>query len=292
MKKNEIFFADNGLTSSNANHIGNIAKEIISEIQSKIDNIRFVGCSVNILSSTGQTVIEKPSELALLESVSEGLNQIGQLTALISWLREGIKAKESELSSLPRNYNDYSKLIGKGMIISPYKEDRVTEDDVIGELSIKDRSHYYELEAKASVIGKYIHPDGKFSLARKTLKDKLRNPINIQGQGIDAMVRTYTPAFDVKSVDEKFFQLQQMHRSLQAELNGIKYSIKKETEERNARIDAEYNKIYLEYSNKVQALANEFDLYIKSERARIESLKIVIPNDLKPIYEFVNSMGK
>lgn len=292
MKKNEIFFSDEGLTSSNANHISNISKEVISEIQSEIDNIRFVGCQVGLLSSNNQTIIERSSDPTILQKINDKLCAIGDLTSLIAWLRESIKAKENELTFLPRSYNDYAKLVGKNIVVPPNREDYVTEDDIIGELSIKDRAHYYSLEARAATVGKYIHPDGKFSIARKTLKDKDSNPISIQGQGIDAMVRTYSSPFTIESVEDKFFELQQLHRTLQAELNGIKYSIKKEAEERNARIDNAFKKDYFEYTGLAQALANEFEIYINSERARIESLKIIIPNDLKPIYEYVNSLGK
>lgn len=292
MKKNEIFFSDEGLTSSNANHISNISKEVISEIQSEIDNIRFVGCQVGLLSSNNQTIIERSSDPTILQKINDKLCAIGDLTSLIAWLREGIKAKENESGLLPSHLKDYCDLVGKVMPKEAYRDRLFSEDDIVAEMSIKDRSRYYTLEAKASVIGKYIHPDGKFSKARETLKDKTRNPVSIQGQGIDAIVRTYNDMFDIEKVDDKFFELQQIHRTLQSELNGIKYSIKTETEKRNSAVNTEYLHNITTFNGIIKELSTEMENYIKSEKARIESLKIIIPNDLKPIYEYVNSLGK
>ena len=39
-------------------------------------------------------------------------------------------------------------------------------------------------------------------------------------------------------------------------------------------------------------LEKEFNLYKEQEQHRIARLKIVIPNDLKEIYEAVNNLGK
>ena len=292
MKKNEIFLAETGLSSSNANHISNIAKEIACELQNEINNIKFLNCKLSLLAGSKTEIINIETEKDVFNKIPFLLKRIGELNSLIAWLREGIKAKEDEIKRIPSNHYDYCALIGKKAPSIGAKLPMATEEDVIGEMSIKDRNRYYTLEAMAAKIGSYIHPGEHFSKIRVELKNKLRNPVETIGQGSEMSVKKYDSSYSIEEVDKMFFDLQQQHRDLQAELNGMKYSINSEVTKRNLEIGNTNKQTALKYNNEIEDFEAEIDLFSKSETARIESLKIIIPNDLKEIYEFINKIGK
>lgn len=292
MKKNEIFLAEVGLSSSNANHISNIAKEIAYELQSELSNVKLINCTLGLLSGSQVESISYETNKDIFNKIPYTLKKIGELNSLIAWLREGIKAKEDEIKNLPSNYIEYCEFVGKEIPALEKRIETFSENDIIGEMSIKDRNRYYTLETMASVIGSYIHPDGYFSKIRKDLKTKLRNPVETIGEGHDMSIKRYCSIYSIEEVDGMFFELQQQHRDIQSELNGMKYSISSELKRRNLEIGEKNKQANLKYSHEVEAMEIERSLFVKSETARIESLKIIIPNDLKEIYDFVNKKGK
>ena len=51
-KINEVFFGKHGITSTSANHLANIAKELIADNEAKLKNITFVTTTIDIVGST------------------------------------------------------------------------------------------------------------------------------------------------------------------------------------------------------------------------------------------------
>jgi hypothetical protein len=112
------------------------------------------------------------------------------------------------------------------------------------------------------------------------------------GVGRDTIITTFTCSVDKDDIDILFFEMQQKQRAAQAELNGYKHMI----ETKIKQDEIEKSRIYAaqceEYEEKRSALFAKFDTYIKEEVARIEKLRIIIPNDLKETYKLVNALGK
>ena len=101
MKKvNEVFFGEHGLTSTSANHLANIAQEKIVSNEAKLKNLNFVTTTVDIVGSPENSgkVINKGYDETRLSEVRGLLSEIADMNAFCAWIREAIKAKETELN--------------------------------------------------------------------------------------------------------------------------------------------------------------------------------------------------
>jgi phage host-nuclease inhibitor protein Gam len=96
----------------------------------------------------------------------------------------------------------------------------------------------------------------------------------------------------MEEVDAMFNALQMTQRSYEQQLNTIKYNIESEVNKRNANVQSEYNNALAAYRAEMKALREALHEYKIKERERIGRLKIVVPNELEEIYEYLNSLGK
>lgn len=297
-----IFFGDKGLTSTSANHIANIAKECYQQIEEQISSIKFYDTYIKLLNSDVLTQTQIGSTISELDSYTDKILKIGQLKSLIAWLREAIKAKEAldykyktlsndiigEEIGLPQpNLNDYIKDIKKP----------ITEDEYIAEhFDLKKRSTYYNLETLCSTIGEAIHPNGSFSNARKEFIKVVNNPVSAvvnpnNGNG-DSYVYTYKPTVELNDVENKFFELQNLQREYQKEFNSLKYEIEQAVKDDEIR----YNKEHKIAVEKCAIDLKNFNVtvqdYVVKKRNEISNYKIIIPDNLKDIYEYVSHIGK
>jgi hypothetical protein len=231
----------------------------------------------------------------ILKKLPENLQKITEANSLIAWLREAIKAKEAELAEISAlDFDAYLKSENIDIPVRPQMTnyDFVEFDDILATLTIKEREEYYGLETKCAVTGKFIHVDGSFSQARKELQQKILQPMKIQGEGQNAMVYEYTPSIEAKEVEDLFFSLQNEHRSAQASLNAIKFKMQQRVDEINLKENNRYSADTAAYNNTCKKLQIDFNAYKERERAERSKLKIVIPNSLNSIFEFLNNMGK
>ena len=135
MKKDEIFFAENGLTTTSANHIANIAKEKYQVLMKKLTGLDFYDSKVVSLMGSSEALLSEG--ITDLSNIKKDLLDIAKLKSLIAWLREAIKAKEVlRKEALSSTYNLVKPIL-------PLEEDPITEEDVIGSWSIKKRNRYY-----------------------------------------------------------------------------------------------------------------------------------------------------
>jgi hypothetical protein len=295
MDKNLVFFAENGLTSTSANHIANMAKESIADLERNISSINFVTKSVSLIGTDAEHVVKRGWSKDLLDTLPEKIKQITEMKSLCAWLREAIKARDNMLNDVRRmNIVKYREEI-EGQPYEnprPEHEDPITRDDVIAQMSIGDREKYYTLETRCAVLGKVIHESMPLSAARKDLADKIENSEAVTGNGRDAIISRFTATISQDDVDKMFFALQAQYRSYQAELNKMKHEIEliltqdaidKETKYKNAL------QAYNTYDNELVARMAEWQ---KKETARISALKIIIPDRLKQVYESVKELTK
>lgn len=291
MKKDLIFFGESGLTSTSANFVANMAKEYVSNLTSDLENIDFLCIEAQLIGTDNHHVLQRGADKEELQDIPNKLNIIAKAKSLIAWLREAIKARDNLVKETESvSIGDYCKMTGKDVPICPEKEDELTEEDLIGELSIKDRNRYFTLEAKCAVLGKYIHPSGAFALKRKELSDSIKHEHKIDGTGRDAIIRTYFPSVERQDVEDMFFKLQTEHRETQAEFNSIKFKIEKALTEDIIKKQEEYKVRYIAYKNTVLALEEELKEWKLREVQNISALKIIIPNDLKDIYDVISQL--
>lgn len=299
MQKDLVFFKKEGeegvaLTSTSANHIANLAKEYIQGVETQLNNICFFDVRVALVGTLADAnIIQTGESSEVLDSLQSLLEGVAQAKSLIAWLREGIKAKENLMKGLQTiSLEDWCKEYRMVKPETPNYGHVLTEVEYYASLPIKERNRYYQLETEAAVLGKYIHPDGHLSDARKELKDKLQHPHKVDGKGRDALIYTYTPTVDVAEVDNVFYELQKKHREIQAQLNAMKYSCEQTINESTNKVNTEYMAASQKYQAELKDVLGTFKTWKDEKSQEYSKLKIVVPNSLLGIYNTINSLGK
>ena len=299
MQKDLVFFKKEGeegvaLTSTSANHIANLAKEYIQSVETQLNNICFFNAEVALIGSVGgERIIQTGVSSETLDNLQSMLEGVAQAKSLIAWLREGIKAKENLMKDLQTiSLEDWCKENGIVKPEAPNYGHVLTEEEYYASLPIKERNRYYQLETEAAVFGKYIHPNGHLSDARKELKNKLQHPHEVDGRGRDSLIYTYIPTIDIAEVDNVFFELQKKHREIQAQLNAMKYSCEQAINESTNKVNTEYMTASQKYQAELKNVVGAFKAWGDEKSQEYSKLKIVIPHSLMGIYNTINSLGK
>lgn len=274
-----------GLTITSANHLANIAKEMYEALQSKLGALKLYSRDYMLAINGNRFRVENESEKSDLAAMSASLKEIGELKSLIAYLREGIKAKMSLGSD--SSFEEYlEKLIeeGRNDLEKPVAQKSVTFEDEFAKLTTEQKARYYSLEAKCATIGAFIHPEGSFANARKEFFEHKKNPTKVNGKGQEAEINTYSSYFSAEEVDGEFFSLQKEYRTLQAELNKFKAEVDERVAEANKSISSDSllnMKLWVD-ARKVER--NSYDEVVKT-------LKVIIPQNLRGIYEKVNAIA-
>lgn len=279
------FLGKDGVTATSANHLANIAKEMYEAVQNKLESIKLYSRDFMLAVNGNVFRVENESEKSELAELSEGLKTVGGLKSLIAYLREGIKMKE-KLATDDSFEKHIESLVEEGRedLKKPENKDFVTFEDEFAKLTAEQKAKYYALEAKCSTIGAFIHPDGVFAKARKDFFDNKKNPTKICGRGQEAEISSFTSNFTDEEVDSVFFAMQREYRNIQAELNKMKADVDAKVADANNEI-AEDN-----YSRRELWLNARKVERVKYDEA-VRVLKIVIPQNLKDIYETVNKVA-
>lgn len=286
LEKYKSFFAEQGITSTSANHLCNIAREYVASTKADMSQINFVSLSVGLLGSEKPSVIINRGNKNI-ESINDHIDKITKSNAFIAYMQEAIKAKNTIYSDIQNmKFQDYVCIKGINMPVVPSTKDKVTFEEVFSEMNIKEKCRYYALEAEAAVIGKFIHPDGAFHNARKNMFDAISTPAYVDNDKIyyrEIVV-------DKEEIESLYFNLQKKHRVVEAELNSIKNSIETKVRERNTALDSEYSVAYTKYSCEFEELQNQFVNWKHEELKHINKLKIVIPDSLRETYDFLSNL--
>lgn len=279
------FLGKDGLTQTSANHIANIAKEMYEALEARLDSIKLVSSNFTLAAVGTSFPVSIASTKEELNDLASTLEQIARLKALISWLREGIKAKTNLCSS--KEENEYIKRLikeGRTELTEPELDNSPSIEAVLASKPEAFQARYYALEAKCATMGKYIHPDGHLSVARKEFYDRMKNPTEVRGRGQEAEIHTYSTAFASEEVDGVFFALQKKYRAVQADFNAMKADVENEF----AVLEKDYMKEHLANVEKWRDLVKQ---EILAYRERVKALKIVIPESLRETYEKVNAVA-
>ena len=271
MEKDKIFFGAEGITTTSANHIANLAKEAYQSLESKLNSAVFYTTEIGIL----------------------GLMQIASYKSLIAWLREAIKAKERLISEAQKLTDvEVAKILNITLPNIPIRYPRLNEDEVVATWGIKQRNRYYYLDTVCSTIGKYIHPNMGFSNAKEDLIKILSERHKAQGNGRDTIIYSYTPTVRLKDVEHTFFVLQDKYRGYQAELNSMKHQIEVAIQDDEREKTLKEEDETKQYKVECNAIFPQLSKYKNDTIKAMQSLKIVIPDSLKGIYSTISEMGK
>lgn len=293
MEKDNIFFGENGITNTQANYIANLAKETYQTYENKLFVMSFYSETLNLIGTANQSLLSKGDTLDDLNSVPGDIEYIAQCKALIAYLREAIKARETlrkEIRDL--DIDAYCRLMNIIVPVYPTRKEPLTEEDYYGSLNIKERNAYYTLEAQCATLGKFIHPKGALATARENLIQKLNRPHEASGAGRDTVIYNYEPTVNIEDVEKVFFSLQNKYRELQAQLNSIKFKCQTARETSELECQAEYVKACSDYKLEVAKISSEMVQYKKAKDVEIGKLKIVIPDKLKNVFDTISSLGK
>lgn len=293
------FFGENGITSTSANHVANLAKEAVRNVHEKLASTRFYTETVGLLTGGNEAVVRKGWSTETVENLPDLVDQIAQANSLIAYLREAIKEKERRMKAVD-DYEDVISRTENEMKLQslhkrkPTKAPYPTEEQVKMTWSIGEQEKYLSLEAEASALGKFIHEDGHMSTARIDLMNRLNNPSKIDLNGSETVIHNYTPTVDIVTVDKVFNQLQVRYRTVQAELNGMKKRIQDYIDNEKLRIDSEYASAKRAYdleerelNNELNHIFNQEEIHRRELLREVQALKIVIPNRLRAIYDYL-----
>ena len=93
------FFGPQGLTSSSADHLCNVAKNLYESLETKLESTNFLEEYITIIGAQAETKVALASK-EILTTAPEILKKIAELKSFIAWFREGIKEKERSFSNM------------------------------------------------------------------------------------------------------------------------------------------------------------------------------------------------
>ena len=304
MEYKSVFFTkegEKGLNETSASHLCALASQVKAHHESILKNISFVDSFIDVVGSDAnpkQTNIGMKS----IEEIDEAIKEIGKMNAFISWFAEARELLENIRKTVNGvSINAWMKASG---IEEPEKPELTsnevktsTLDDMIDELSIKDRQMYLTLEAKASVYGKFIHPDQPMDRARNRMHEIVSKPYVSEGRGRDTIIYHHVPSIDTNLVDIEFNKLQSEYRKIEQQLNHMKSDLRKklsirnteENNERNLRLQ-KYKEERAAYDNKMHELTLQYNQWILDENSKISKIKFIIPDNLKETYTYLESL--
>jgi hypothetical protein len=289
IEETKVFFGENGITATSARHLANRVKEEIRSIESKMNNVSFYDTSVELLDSTVEKTLSKGVHSYFLLELENNFEYIGKMHSFMAWLNEAIKAKDLNTKTINSiSLEIYCEMEGLELPKRPKNVQLTTFEEVLGKLSVRERQEYLYLNAHASQIGKYI-VDGNFSKAKREYERIKSNPIEIKGEGKNAMIYKYVSSVNEDTLEQVHVLLMEKNRSLNARLNSIKYRIEQEVLDFNQLETKRYGRELEEYNNGISLYLNKLDKWRNDALNEVRKLKIVIPNELNDIYEKLKS---
>lgn len=285
-----VFLGKSGLTSTEANYYANIAQEKIASLKASLASMKFyeeyiasIGSQEKQLMSLGQTSVAY---------IKDDLTEIAEMNSFCAWVREAIKYKEALIKLIE------SKTCEINLECPEYPETPkpVVEADVLDSWSMEKRMTYLELEAFAATFGKSIHPDGYYHEARKEAHNVATKPIIKEGSGRETVLYYRKLTIDQETIDATFLDLQKTYQSYEKQLNQLKAELKSSVNKLNKQNNEKYQQDLIQYRNdyekyktQVSELSSKFEQEKLAESEKIAQLKIVLPDELKEIFEKIKA---
>ena len=234
MKKNNLT-ENKGLSLSQAQSISNLCNQRAIEIEAKFAGVNNFGKSVVV--NNEPTVIVEGHPLP--DNVLELLKEKAKLHACQGFLMENIKAKDAMLKEVCLEQPDESSVEypEKPKFIDPVVNmlTEVTEKWGWDQLSAKELNEYYEAEAYAAHIGRFIHQDGLLSHLRIELPNipAIDWMVIKDGEKTPVTIKKHHKSEELLKLHE---ELAKVHREKEQKVNYYKAKVKNLVTKENARI--------------------------------------------------------
>lgn len=316
--------AKEGVTATAANYAANMAKEAYQELDAKT-RVQFIHETAETFNGKLLTT-KKGTTPEEVKAIPEHLHTMARFKSLIAYLREAIKAKEALTETIRNSKDDVWVEMPEPLSVQDFKEPAPTapahpvmwsKEDTMEQWPLERKVRFLTLETKVTNLGKLIHEDGQYNQARKKLANAIAEPSRVDGMGTNIVVYNKESSVPISLIDSVFFSMQQEWRELQKEFNSIQHDLEMEMQNHNDLASAEYKKAYDEYSLEMTAWRNRRNVFfqqqhdveqkyyenfnaLRLEAAKlreqklheVQGLKIILPDNLKVLYNEVSSQGK
>lgn len=291
---NDIYISKDGImTSTSANHLANLAKECKETIIKELEQCSFVNSDIYLISKSDATTLNIGWKEDKLNRLSSKIKTLGELNSFCAWCREAIDYKKKMIDYW-RNYNNLEEIAELNEIVIPtvvYPE-HITEETVKNNWPIKKLNKYLYLESMAAIYGKYIHPNGVISKARSYAYSQANQGRIKSGSGRDTVIESFELSVNQENIESIYMQLQNEYRSYESQLNVLKTELNDEVNSRNAEMDRNYSDEIKRKNNIMDSIIAIQTNLINEKVREISKLKINLPEELKDIYNRLNSLGK
>lgn len=288
------FLSTTGITSTEAEHLCNIAAEEIKSERSELNNLTFLHENIEVLTDgTSAGAFKSKEGYSNINNISLILQNEAAITVLIAYLKEAIKFKQALLEDLTSTTLGFW-IQERGYVMAPkptIKNIINYEEEALKNLPTEERVKYLLLESKAAVLGKAIHKSGLISNAIDELNTYKKMEIKeTEGKHLIRISRNAATA--TETIHKMFDDLQRQYRECNSELNRIKSTIKTEATKLELIDSAEYQKQYNQYQADYDTYQSKFKEWMLTKSAEIAKLKIVIPEQLISIYKSISKPVK
>lgn len=294
---NDIYFGEEGMTSTSAQHVSAMANVMVQDIKQHIMGLRLYEKSIRVIGDVECKVEEVNNTLP---DIAEGVKQICKANALIAWLREAVKERENAQTYIQNmTLDDWMKKQGIEKPVSPEPPQmpRINFQDyktiLDTGLSVKEYNRFVELNSALAVYGEMIHEKGLLTRQKSELQRIRQNPTEVKESGRDTIITQYRVDVNIDTdIDKLYTQLQSEYRQLQAEKNGIEakfsnlamdYQTRKMDEWKAAK--AQYDRDLQKVNSELVGIQTQMQEWKKQRLEELAALKIIIPNDLKALYK-------
>jgi len=294
---NDIYFGEEGMTSTSANHVSAMANVMVQDIKNRLMGLRLYDKSIRVIGDAEVTVETVNNTLP---DIAEGVKQICKANALIAWLREAVKERENAQTYIQNmTLDDWMKKQGIEKPTSPVPptmprinfQDYATILDT--GLTVKEYNRFVELNSALAVYGEMIHEKGLLTRQKSELQRIRQNPTEVKESGRDTIITQYRVDVNIDTYLNKLYtQLQSEYRQLQAEKNGIEakfsnlamdYQTRKMDEWKAAK--AQFDRDLLKVNSELVGIQTQMQEWKKQRLEELAALKIIIPDALKPLYK-------
>jgi len=304
-KLKEVYFAKDGeygLTETQASHLCALAAQVKEQHDATLNNVNFVNTTMSIVGEQGEHITD--AGYKDLSIIKKALAMVSKMNAFISWFAEARKELESYRTEQTRyDLAEWCEKMGKEYPVPPTNHvndvTMSTLEDIIAEMSIKDRQMYLALEAKSSAYGKFIHPSNPMEVARNRMHKIVKAPYSTQGSGRDTLIYHYEPSVLIDDVDDLYNSLQAEYRENAQKLNHMKSDLRKKLTARNIEENnkkqellAQFRDEYEKYSQKLSQLTAEYNKWLVEENERIAKFRFVVPEKLSETEKYLSNLGK
>lgn len=246
------FLSKKGLSMSQAQSVSNLCNQAAQNIDDQLSACNNASKTFNYNSKDYTYVEGKP----LPENLSELLIKKAKYHACQAFLMEAIEAKEDYMDEIRNNTPLYDVSAPEKKSLSyPKLLDSVDDSWGWSQLTDKELAEYYEAEAYAAHIGKFIHKKGKLTVLRSeintlpglefvSIKDSEKTPV---------IVNKHHSSAQLNDLHE---DLATLHRKYEQRVNYYKAKVKNLVSEENARIHR-VNSVAIENHKTEQAKLDE-----------------------------------